>query len=224
MGEHNNFAELKKYARKSYGMHQGALMRKVVGSGLASHEIHNAVEGGICGTLVTYWVKDMLMDRRNSLFVPPPVVAEGVAADTFKQRTQFRHMIVAGVCMSDHAKYVKLRKGGDTRPALLILSPEGVSATQKGGERGFGDLLDFAFKAGAAYYVTLVCERARHAVGIHGTHGGGFTFFDPNAGEYEVPGLHFDRFLEAYRAVLRQKMGFGEITGIVISKGKLAPG
>jgi len=159
------------------------------------------------------------------MFTAPPVEGENIGPEDFKDRKTFRHMIVAGACMSDHAKYVRLRKAGDKRPALLILSPEGVSTSQKGGDRPFADLLGFGFKADAAYYVTLKLEggRARHAIGIRGTHEHGFTFFDPNAGEYEVSGFQFDRFLSAYRQILIEKLRFGDVDAIVISKGKLAP-
>lgn len=222
MGQHHNFARLKIHARKSYGMHQGALIRKVADSGFQDADICKAVQKGICGTLVTYWVKDILKGRESSLFVPPPKEGEGVGPDTFKARRDFRHMIIAGVCMPDQLRYNKLRSEGDQRPALLILSPEGVDAKVKGGDRAFGDLVGFNFKEDAAYYITLVCKSARHAIGICGSHGSGFTFFDPNAGEYEVPGVLFDRFLSEYRTILEKTLHFGEIGSVVISKATLA--
>ena len=113
-------------------------------------------------------------------------------------------------------------RAGDQRPGLLILCPADLEAkTQSRWEISFEDLGMFHFRRNRGYYITLVCEKARHAIGVIGRHPEGFRFFDPNAGEYRVTSLQWDRFLTTYKEIIDKKLGWGKIVSVRVSRARV---
>ncbi|WP_426664538.1 hypothetical protein [Rhodanobacter aciditrophus] len=222
MGDIHRFAELKKYSTKTYGMHQSAMIDSLSGNAMVEVEVANDVEGGMCGTLVVYWLKEMLTTRQDSWFLPRHV--SFMDKKDAKQQTQKFHNLMAGFLAPKHAEYHRLRKKGDSRPCLLILAPDvpgKMSAKVKVDSMDIKDLEAFGFKASRGYYVTLICEHARHAVGIFGQAGGKITFFDPNAGEYEISGIQWGHFIEVYKEIIETKTSWGTIKSVRLSSARV---
>jgi hypothetical protein len=222
MGSTYRFAELKKYSKKVYGMHQSDMTKSLPGNEGVEPEVASDVEDGMCGALVVYWLKEMLdPTRQNSFFLPRNVSLVG--NQRAKEETKQLHNMMAGFLAPKQAEYHRLRRAGDNRPCLLILAPGvpgGMSAKVKVDNMSFKDLEAFDFKAGRGYYLTLICENARHAIGIVGQVENKITFFDPNAGEYEISGLLWGHFVQAYKGII-ENTRWGAISSIRLSSARL---
>ena len=217
MGRHN-FEELKQLATKNFGMHQNRLLAQAGRSSLVDDETMAKVGSGMCATLTTYWIAEQLRDDKTGSYFR--YEAPGLPAAKVKAIRTDRQALMLSVLSPKHARYVELRTAGDMRPGLLILAPPGVQGEAMP-SMAFDDLVTFDFKAGRAYYVTLICDKARHAIGIIGQHRATLTFFDPNAGEYEIKGLLFDRFLSAYKEIIATSLKWGQINSIVVSEASI---
>jgi hypothetical protein len=68
MAKLNQYAVLKNYATKQFGMHQRQLQELSAKTGLLDHEIITRTQKGICAALTTYRLIDALKGFKDSYF------------------------------------------------------------------------------------------------------------------------------------------------------------
>jgi hypothetical protein len=113
-----------------------------------------------------------------------------------------------------------MHRQGETKADVLIIAPHADLDVGEFTWNGtFTDLGDFPYKQDGAYYIDLYFKDAAHAIGIAGAIEKTISFFDPNAGDYEVSGVLFGKFMAAYKTSIEKE--FGEVRRITINNVRL---
>lgn len=190
-----HYKALKNFATKTAKVKQtqllnAAALNEINGSSSAkfAEELYTKVSGGVCISLVAFWLSEKLAGRS------PHARESGVPA-----ASQVENLRIVRNAVGDQDLYKRLIKDGleyDARDALFLKYGLGIDPTwenRRYDTPGFGwfQLLN-ATAVPSAYHIRCELDagtkRGAHAVALYHPSDGTRCFFDPNVGEYSIDG------------------------------------